>query len=154
LQFPNQTDQRRFFRAAAPFLPNAVRVFLGSLLIVFFRFAAAAAFFTFLRAAEVCLFDATLSALVRARCFVDAGALIGGLCSALTAWVRGRRAAHVTSLPRRLAAVLVGTRRPDALVAPARRRAAITQSAKVLFRHARFSVKDARMLCKDPSASA
>jgi hypothetical protein len=42
------------FAAWAPFFASAVRVFLGSFEIVLFRFAAFAAFFTFLRAAVFC----------------------------------------------------------------------------------------------------
>ena len=42
------------FAAFADSLPSAVRVFFGSLLIVFLRLAAAAAFLTFLRAAARC----------------------------------------------------------------------------------------------------
>ncbi len=45
----------RFFRAAfAPFLPRAVRVFLGKCAIVFFRRAALAAFLMFRFAAVRC----------------------------------------------------------------------------------------------------
>ena len=53
-------DQRRPFPARlrlaafAPFLPSAVRVLFGSFEIVFFFFAARAAFLTFLRAAAFC----------------------------------------------------------------------------------------------------
>src|SRR5690242_8306899 len=48
------------FAIFAPCFPRAVRVFFGNLEIVFLRFAARAAFFTFLRAAAFCLDVATV----------------------------------------------------------------------------------------------
>ncbi len=53
--YEGKTDSYFFLRAAAaPFLPSAVRVFAGSLEIVFFFAAAFAAFLTLVRAAARC----------------------------------------------------------------------------------------------------
>jgi hypothetical protein len=49
------SDQPRRLATFDPRLPSAVRVFLGSFEIVFFPFAALAAFLTFRRAADFCL---------------------------------------------------------------------------------------------------
>jgi hypothetical protein len=52
--FPLYFDDRFRFAACAPFFPSAVRVFLDRCEIVFFFFAAVAAFLMFLRAAAFC----------------------------------------------------------------------------------------------------
>jgi hypothetical protein len=58
---------RCFFAAFAPSLPRAVRVFFGKCAIVRFRFAAAAAFFMFLRVAARCLALTICRRIERAR---------------------------------------------------------------------------------------